>query len=737
MKKWTRRAFIGTGVLAGGAAIFGVAIRPGNRAGEMAGLLSKSGETLLNIWLKIGTDNLITVYIPHAEMGQGVHTSLAMMLADELDADWDKIKIEEAPSNKEYASGGVIRGFIAEGKAYPEFLQDTMNGIFNTIGKVMHMELTGGSASVRFTGKYVMRVAGAAARQMIKQAAAQAWNVPVEEISTDKSMVSHIKTNKTEPYARFAEAASKLKMEAQPKLKDKSEFKIMGTSTQRNDIPAKVNGTAKFGIDAQLPNIKYATIKAAPVFGAKVKSIDESGLTQRSNFQKVINLENAVAVVSDGYWQAKQSLSELKITFEATPNDKVNTTEIFDTFAKALGNTGDFNSDIKTGDVEGSIKTASKVIEQTYKVPFLAHTAMEPMNCTVWLQKDKCEVWIGCQNPLGIQNAVADIVEMSMDQVHVYNQYLGGGFGRKSETDIAQQAAKIAKELSFPVKLLWSREEDVQQDKYRDASISEFKAALDKSGKVTAWQNFYTFKNHPKEATLIPYAIENQYIANVIPQTHIPWGNWRSVDASKHGYFIESFVDELAHAAQKDPIVFRKEMLAKHPRILKVLETAAEKSGWGTVLPKGSGRGISLVESFGTIVAEVAEVQISEEGQIRVNKVTCVADAGFAMHPDGFIAQMESGIIFGLTAALYGEINIENGAVKESNFHDYQLLRMSESPEIVTHIINSDAQPGGAGEPSTPGIAPAVCNAIFAITGIRVRELPIKNQDLSMGKWVV
>lgn len=737
MSNWTRRAFIGTGIIAGGATVFGIAIRPGNRADKMKNLLAKDTETLINIWVKIGIDNVITAYVPHAEMGQGIHTSLGMMLADELDADFDNVKIEEAPSNKEYASGSIIRGFVAESTNYPAFLQDTMNGIFNTIGKSMNMEITGGSMSVRFTGKYVMRIAGAAAKEMIKQAASKEWNVPLDEITTASSMVSHIKSSKTETYAHFAPSAANLKMPIQPKLKERADFKIMGTSPKRNDIPAKVNGTAKFGIDTILPNMKYATIKASPVFGANVKNIEDSGLTKRANYQKIINLGNAVAVVSEGYWLASQTLKELKITFETSPNDKISTANILGSFTDALKKTDDYKKDVEKGDVEKSFNSATKLIEQTYSVPFLAHAAMEPMNCTIWLQKEKCEVWIGCQNPLGIQKAVADIVDMDMDQVRVYNQYLGGGFGRKLETDIVEQAAKIAKEVKFPLKFIWSREEDIQQDKYRDASISKFKAAIDDAGKVVAWQNFYTFKNHPKEASLISYAIENLYIAHVIPKTHIPWGNWRSVDASKHGFFIESFIDELAHSVKKDPLVFRNEMLSDQYRMQKVLALAAEKSGWGTELPKGMARGVSLVESFGTIVAQVAEVSISEEGQLNIEKITCVADAGFVMHPDGFIAQMESGIIFGLTAALYGEINIVNGAVKESNFHDYQMLRISDVPAIETFILNSEAQLGGAGEPSTPGIAPAVCNAIYAATGIRIRELPIKNHDLSLKNWLV
>ncbi len=736
MKKWTRRAFISAGVLTSGAAIFGVAIRPGNRAGKVKDIIGKKGDTLMSIWLKIAPDNNITAYVPHAEMGQGVHTTLAMMLADELDADWNKLKIEEAPANKEYASGGLIRGFIGGGKEYSEIMQDTMNGIFNTIGKVMNMELTGGSASVRFTGRYTMRVAGAAAKEMIKQAAAKEWNVPIEELTTHNSIVSHSKTLKTEPYAHFAPSAAELKLPVQPKLKEMADYKIMGTDIPRIDIPAKINGTAQYGIDVKIPNMKYAAIKASPVFGNKLKSVDESGLQKRNGLQKVVKLENAVTVIAEGYWQANKALGELKIEFENTENNSQNTDNIYIKHSLALDSKDNLEKELESGDVETVFKNSKTIIEQTYKVPFLAHAAMEPMNCTVWLQKDKCEVWLGCQNPLGVQKAVAEIVYLDQSQVFVYNQYLGGGFGRKSETDIAEQAAKIAKEVPFPVKLIWSREEDVQQDKYRDGSISKFKAALNDAGNIEAWQNVYSYKNEPKEASIPHYKIDNQFIAYYKPEKYVPWGNWRSVDHSKHGFFIEGFVDELAHAAKKDPLEYRISQIKDNPRLKKVLETIGEKANWKTPLPKGSGRGISIVESFGTIVAQVAEVTVTEDGVLKVNKVTCVADPGFAVHPDGFKAQMESGIIFGLTAALYGEINIENGAVKESNFHDYQMVRMNDAPEIETHIINGGGWPGGAGEPSTPGIAPAVCNAIFAATGIRIRELPIKNVDLSIGKWV-
>ncbi len=736
MKKWTRRAFITTGVLAGGATIFGIAIRPGNRADKVKNLVGSDGDTLINIWVRINADNSVTAIIPHAEMGQGIHTSLAMMLADELDADWEKIEIMEAPTSKEYASGGMIRGFIGGGKEYPEFLEDTVNGVFLGIGKVMNMELTGGSGSVRFTGRYTMRVAGAAAREILIQAAAKEWQVPAAEISTEKSMLLHVKSGKKATYASLAPKAAELKMPVKPQLKSTADFKIMGTEIRRLDIPSKVNGTATFGMDIKLPDMKYATVKASPVFGNTVLRIDESGLTLSKGFRKVVNMGQAVAVIADGYWPAKKALGELNISFSKGENDSKTQAGIYTDFENAL-NTEKGKKDMETGDIEKVFSASQNILESEYRVPFLAHTAMEPMNCTVWVQKDKCEVWLGCQNPLGVRKAVAKMVDLSPDQVFVYNQLLGGGFGRKSETDIAEQAAQIAKEVEFPVKLIWSREEDVQHDKYREASISKFKGALDDKGKLLAWQNKYLFKHHPEEAALIPYAVEHKDIMHVAFESFVPWGNWRSVDHSTHGFFIESFVDEMAHKAGKDPFIFRKEMITDNPRLLKVLEIAADKSNWAMRMQKGQGRGISIVESFGTIVSQIAEVSVNTEGELSVEKVTCVADPGFAVHPDGFIAQMESGIVFGLTAALYGEITIENGAVQQSNFHDYEMLRMDKAPLIETHIINSGEWPGGAGEPSTPGIASAVCNAIFAATGIRIKELPVKNHDLSEKNWVI
>ena len=351
------------------------------------------------------------------------------------------------------------------------------------------------------------------------------------------------------------------------------------------------------------------------------------------------------------------------------------------------------------------------------------------MNCTALVKDGKCEIWLGCQNPLGFRDTVAETLDMKIVDVTVHNQYLGGGFGRRADTDVAKQAVLIAKEVDFPVKLIWSREEDIQNGTYREANISKFKGVLGDNGLPIAWENVFIDKHHPPAASVPPYQIENHLVQYVKSPTHIPWGNWRSVDHSMHGFFVESFIDELAVAANKDPYLFRRELLAHKPRFVKVLDTVAEKAKWNEAVPENWGRGIAIHESFGTIVAEVAEVEMVD-GRAKLRKVYCVADAGMAIHPNGFEAQMESGIIFGLTAALYGEINIENGAIKESNFHNYPMVRMDEAPEIETIIINSDAKIGGAGEPGTPPIAPAFVNAIYAASGQRVRELPIVKSGL-------
>jgi isoquinoline 1-oxidoreductase beta subunit len=735
MKKWTRRAFIGAGVLAGGTVIFGIAIRPGNRASKVAGLIAEKGETVMNIWLKIAPDNTVTAIIPHSEMGQGVHTTLAMMLADEMEADWSKMKFQEAPADKEYANFALLRGFVTGNADFPKFLQETMDGVFLTAVKSLDFQITGGSGSVRFTGQHAMRIAGAAAKSILIQAAAENWKVPAEELQAENSRVTHSVSNRSATFAELAPAAAQIKEPTQPKLKSQDEFTIMGTSKPRFDIPAKVTGEAQFGIDVVVTGMKYATIKASPVFGAKVKTVDTTISSGQYGVQKILNLGNAVVVVADGYWQAKTTLDSLSVEFETTENSKVNQQELIDGYRKAMDSDlaeGNLEKHRDLGDVKKAFENAVTIVEAAYQLPFLAHATMEPMNCTAWIHEGKCEIWCGSQNPLGVRAAIADLLEFDLANVIVHNQLLGGGFGRRAETDVMKQAVLIAKEVDYPVKLIWSREEDTQHDVYREATLSKMRAGLDASGQPIAYDHQFIFKHHPPEAADIPYDIPNQLIQYSSPKSFVPWGNWRSVDHSTHGFLTESFIDEMAHAAKQDPLSYRRNLTKNDARFQKVLDLVQEKSNWGSPLPANWGRGIAIAQSFGSFVAEVAEVEVDVAGKVKVHRVICAVDAGFAIHPNGLIAQMESGIIYGLAAAMTGEITIENGAVVQGNFHDYPVTRMEDAPKIETYILNSGNPPGGAGEPSTPLIAPAVTNAIFNATGIRVRQLPISKNNLQI-----
>jgi len=732
MGKWTRRAFVTAAVLAGGTLAVGIAVRPGDRRSRAAGLVTREEETLLNVWVKISPDNTITAIVPHADMGQGVHTTLAMMLADEMDADWSNVQMLEAPAHEEYANYALARGYALGDKDFPSFLIDSVDGFFLKATQFMGLQITGGSTSVRTTGMIAMRVAGAATRSILKQAAADAWVVPVEELETRNSHVYHGASDRSATYASFAARAAELSVPPVPMLKSESEFTIMGTDLQRLDIPAKVDGTARFGIDAVLPGMKYAAVRAAEVFGDTVKSIDSASVQDMTGVRKVINLDDAAAVVADGYWQARQALDKLSIESESGGNRDVEQSDIYSQFRadmdRAIAN-GERQIDFKSGDAESALSGSSKIVEAEYRVPYLAHATMEPMNCTAWVHDGQCELWTGTQNPLDFARKAAEAIDTEPENVTLHNQLLGGGFGRRAFPDYTIQAARIASQVPYPVKLIWSREEDMRHDHYRDANISRFKAGLDEANNPTAWTNQYVEKHDPAEAPHIPYGIDNQLIHFAESKTHVPWGFWRSVDHSLHGFFTESFMDELAIAAGKDPYQFRHDLLADTPRFQAVLDLAAKKAGWGATLPQNWGRGIAIQRSFGSIVAQVVDVEI-QDGKPRARRVVCAVDAGYAFHPDGMRAQMESGIIYGLTAALYGEISIHRGAVAQSNFHDYQMLRMNETPDIETHIINSGASIGGAGEPGTPAIAPALANAIYDAIGIRIRELPIKNHDL-------
>ena len=734
MGKWTRRAFITSGVAAGGVVVFGVAIRRGDRSDKVRELVATDGDSLFDVWLKIAPDNTVTAIIPHADMGQGVHTALAMMLADELDADWTKVRFEEAPAHKEFANYALARGYSTAGMDFPAWLIDSVDGLFFRATQMMGLQITGGSLSVRTTGQVAMRVTGAATRAVLLEAAAAEWQVPVDELGTADSMVRHEGSGREAPYAYFAPAAAELPMPDKPALKTPDAFRIMGTSPPRFDVPPKVDGSANFGIDAVLPGMKHATVRAAPVFGGRVLSVDESSVQDMPGVRKVVNLGDAVAVIADGYWQARKALDKLAVEFSDGGNGAATQDGIFEQFAadmdRSLGE-GRVQDDFVSGDAAAALDAAAQVVEAEYRVPFLAHATMEPMNCTAWVHDGRCELWLGTQNPLGFARQVAKAIDMEPSQVLLHNQYLGGGFGRRAFDDFAVQAARLAADVPYPVKLIWSREEDMRHDHYRQAGISRFRGGLDASGKAVAWQNHYVNKHDPEEAPHIPYAIADQSIVYSESETHVPWGFWRSVDHSLHAFFTESFIDELAVAAGRDPYEYRRELLAGSPRFLAVLDLAAEKAGWGDRPGRNQGRGIAIHRSFGTIVAQVVDVEIAD-GKPRARRVVCAVDPGFAVHPDNLAAQMESGIAYGLTAALYGEISIKGGAVAQSNFHDYRMLRMDEAPDVETWIVNGGGSTGGAGEPGTPPIAPAFTNAIFDATGIRIRELPVSKHELRL-----
>ena len=738
MGKWTRRAFLTTGVIAGGGLIVGVAMRPGNQAGELSDLLGDDGGQLVHAYVRIDSDNTITAMVPHSEMGQGAQTALAQMLAEELDADWNDMRIEEAPAIGAYSHYSLGRKYLLKGINFPDFIVPSVDGAMMKLMDNLGLQVTGGSMSIRMTGSLGMRVAGASTRQMLRKAAASAWQVPLKDITTDNSHLVHRPSSRREPYASFVNEVAKMTPSQTPEFKKAEDYKIVGKFVPRLDIPSKVDGSAQFALDIRRPGMLYATVIRAPVFGATIVSIDDQAARKIEGVADVIELppaqsnmmiggfqsSPAVAVIADSYWTAKKGREILNITWSDVDLAARSSTDIFAQFAKDITASEERQSDRLRGDTPTQFLNASKVIEADYTVPFLAHTCMEPLNATAEISNGQCEIWVGCQNPLGFRKAVAEALSVDEEKVTLHNQLMGGGFGRKSRPDYAIQAAQIAKAVGRPIQLIWSREEDIRQDFYRPAIQSRFRGGIDENGKLLVWENTYVNKAEPTEAPLIPYAVEAQDIGHVSSPTHVPFGAWRSVDHSQHGFFTESFIDEAANATGKDALKFRLDLLKDKPRHLAVLKRAAEEANWETPLAKGRGKGISLQESFGSIVAQVVEVSIVDKS-VSVDRVVAVIDPGLAIAPDGMKAQIESGIIYGLSAAMYGEITIQDGAVVESNFHDYRSLRMSDAPTIETHIINSGHELGGGGEPGTPGIAPALANAVYAASGIRVRSLPL------------
>lgn len=724
MNKWTRRAFIATGGLVGGGlalGIAGIALAP-NRLTVLGDDDGKSAR--LTTWIKLAPDNTLTVLVPHCEMGQGVHTALAMMLAEELEADWATVRVEEAPAEDAYANGYLVREFAPWMAHVPRFMERAVDFGSLKLAQRMAIQVTGGSTAVRATGELGMRVAGAAAKEMLLQAAAERWQVPVSECVARSSMVLHPGSSRSAGFGDLASAAAKLEPPTHPTLKPVERYTLVGKPISRLDIPAKVDGSARYGIDATLPGMLYASVMAAPVFGARLASVDESPALAMPGVKRVVKLDDAVAVVADSYWRALQALRRLTPSFTQTSDGQRNSESLAADIVKALEGE-ESKVAYSSGDAVARLSGATKTVAAEYRVPYLAHATMEPMSATAWITADRCDVWTGVQDPLAARSLAGKVAQLEDERVTVHNMHVGGAFGRRlpGSQDFVGQAVRIAKAMTpRPVKLIWSREEDIQHDFYRPAVIGRFTAALDSSGVPVAWVSKFNGDASPARPL---YSIANQDIRSTKNDTHVRLGAWRSVAYSQHGFFNESFIDELAHAAGKDPYEYRHELLKESPRHRAVLEKAAWIAGWGAKPPPGRARGIALVAGFGSIVAQVAEVEIVD-GRIKVHQVWAAVDCGRVINPDGAAAQIEGGIIFGLSAALFSEITIRDGRVLQTNFADYPLPKLADAPRITVEFIQSQAAPGGIGEPGVPPIAPAIANAVFAATGQRLRSLPLR-----------
>lgn len=715
-----RRSFLKASIVAGGALLVGINLPMASRAEDRFGFsVEPDADFKPNAFIRIAKDGKVTIVVGQSEMGQGVLTSLPMIVADELEVDWANVSYEQAPANKAF------------------------------INPVMGMQGTGGSSSVR--GLFnPLRKASAQVREMLIGAAAASWGVAADTCKAENGKVLHSASNKSAPYGELLAAAAKITPSDNPTLKDAKDLKYIGKAVKRLDTPAKVDGTAVFGIDVKVPGMLYATILRSPVIGGKVKSVDDSAAKATKGVVKVVDLGYGVGVIADSYWNARKGRTALKVTWDDGPMANVSSETIYKSFADAADNKKGLEAK-KIGDVAAGKSKAAKTIDAVYWAPFLAHATMEPINFTADVRSDGAEVWGGVQAQMLVQATVAKTAGVPVDKVKVNTTLLGGGFGRRFEMDYVIDATLLSKAAGKPVKVVWTREDDTQNDMYRPATYNKMSAGIDAGGKPVFWHHRvvndaimaragkafgFTLKDDQLDsssfegANELPYNFTNFQCDWVRVDTGVPVGFWRSVGSSHTAFSVECFMDELAAAAGKDPLEFRLSLLEPNSRHAGVLKLAAEKAGWGKKMPAGSGQGIAVAESFGSYVAHVADVTVGADGKVNVDRVVVATDCGQVVNPDTVVAQMEGSVVFGLTAALYGEITIKDGKVVQKNFPDYKMVRMNEMPKVEVFLLPSKENHGGVGEPGTPPIAPAVVNAIFAATGKRVRSLPIRPGDL-------
>ena len=701
----SRRSFLGTSAAIGGGLMLSLTLPLGRSEA------ASSDSFAPNAFIRIGSDSQVVLTMPYVEMGQGTYTSIPMLIAEELDVSLKQVWLEHAPPNEKLYANPLLG-----------------------------VQATGNSNAMRGAWK-PLREAGATARIMLVAAATKRWGVDAKSCRTEDGEVIHVPTGRRLKYGEVVADAANMPVPGNVTLKSPGDFKLIGTRAKRLDAPEKVNGTALYGIDARPAGVKIATLAQSPVFGGRVKSVDDTAAKAVKGVRQIVRLDDAVAVVADHMGAAKKGLAALKIEWDDGQHAKLATEEIARKLEQATLGSGAVAQNI--GDADKAMASATTKVEASYQVPFLAHATMEPMNCTVHFRKDECEIWIGNQAVARVQAMAAKEAGLSPDKVIIRNHLIGGGFGRRLEADGAVRAVQIAKHVDGPVKVVWTREEDIQHDMYRPYWFDRISAGLDKQGKPVAWKNRFAgssviarwlplaFKDgldpdSTEGAIDLVYDLPNFHVEYVrVEPPGIPTAFWRSVGPSHNVFVTESFIDELAAAAKQDAVAYRRALLGKSPRAKAVLDLAAEKAGWGQPLPKGTGRGVSLQFAFGSWLALVAEVEVSKAGTVRVQRVVCAIDCGTVINPDTVQAQIQSGIIFGATAALYGEITLKDGRVEQTNFDTYQMLRMNETPTIEVHVVESTEPPGGMGETGTSAIVPAIANAVFAAAGRRLRKMPV------------